>query len=67
MKDVKAPRKMIDREKARLSKKEKKALAAAGRGGNGESMRPAVFADRRYAKAERRPNVVNRWLNGKYD
>lgn len=64
-KEIKVSKKDLDREKARLSKKQKKAAAEANRKGVGESFRPAVFADKRREKT--RPNVNRDYRLGKYD
>ena len=63
-KEIKVTKKLLDREKARMSKKEKKALAALDRK-DGTGMRPAVFADRRFEKT--RPNVEYMYRSGKFD
>lgn len=66
-KKVKASRKLVDKEIARLSKARRKELDALGRGGNGESMRPTVFADKRKRKEIARPNVNHLYRKGAYD
>ena len=65
MKDVKLSRKLVNKEAARLSKKQKKAAAAANRGGNGESMRPAVFEDKRFKRNQK--NIEHLYRSGKLD
>lgn len=66
-KNVKASKKLVDKEIAKLSKARRKELDALGRGGNGESMRPTVFADKRRRKENARPNVNHMYRKGAYD
>ena len=64
-KEIKVSKKDLAHEAAKLSKKQKKAVAEANRRGVGESFRPTVFADKRREKT--RPNVDRNYRLGKYD